>query len=103
MSGRRSFYLLVTDQLNCRLSIWSVNDSITQSATKRSKIFPKVRVNDIGRTYFVISVKTRVFCIGITSAFFHVVGTNDCCTDAFRIEAISNARVNAQDFNSLVH
>ena len=54
--------------------------------------FDSVRVNDIGRKYFVISLSFVVFKQGIILAFLHLRGTVDCCMVSLKIDAIGPAR-----------
>ena len=50
-------------------------------------------VNEIGRKSVVVSAGIEVFGIGITSAFFHTVGTCCCCIEALRSEATGKAKI----------
>ena len=45
-----------------------------------------------------MSLKHFPFWIGIISALFQIVGTNDCWIDAFNIDAIGKANTNELDF-----
>jgi hypothetical protein len=60
----------------------------------RSHILAKVGVREIGCKSVLISFKFFTFRIGITSAFFQIVGTNDCCMDAFNMDAIGKTSIN---------
>ena len=60
---------------NCLLSILFLIELINESDMDDSQILDKVGVNEIGRRSVGISAGTDVLGIGITSAFFHTVGT----------------------------
>ena len=66
---------------------------ISQSDTNDSQILDKVGISEIGCKSVVISAGVEVFGIGITSAFFHAVGTCCCCIEALRSEATGKAKI----------
>ena len=80
---------------NCLLSILFLIELISQSDTNDSQILDKVGGNEIGRRSVVISASTDVLGIGITSAFFHTVGTCCCCIEALNSEATGKAKIYA--------
>ena len=78
---------------NCFLSILFLIELNDQSDTNDSQILDKVGVNEIGRRSVVTCAGTDVLRIGITSAFFHTVGTCCCCIKALNSEATGKAKI----------
>ena len=80
-------------ETNCLLSILFLIELINQSDTNDSQILDKVGVNEIERRSVVISAGTDVLGIGITSAFFHTVGTCCCCIEALNSKATGRTKI----------
>lgn len=59
----------------------------SQLVTKRSKVLDKVAVSEIGRNFLVMSAGTNIYGIGMTSAFFHMEGTDAFWMEALKIDA----------------
>ncbi len=76
-------------------------DPISQSDTNRLQILASVGVSEIGRKSVLISIKTLVFWIGMTFAFFYIAGTDACWMDALKIEATGRARIG--EYNIRTH
>ena len=72
---------------NCRLSIFSLTYSSSQSVTKRSQVLDSVDVSEMGRRSLVMSWGDDIFGIGMTLAFFQMAGTVACWTEALKIDA----------------
>ena len=83
-----------------RLSIFSPIDCISQSATKRSHVFDKVAVSEIGRKSLFMSLGALFLGTWITSAFFHTSGTDACWREALKIEVTGRANTCAYDFRT---
>ena len=85
---------------NCRLSIFSPIDCISQSATKRSHVFDKVAVSEIGRKSLFMSLGALFLGTGITSAFSIRQEPTPAGERALKIEVTGRANTCAYDFRT---